>query len=251
MIGCRLSSLIFSGFLLLKAQAAQSETVYLVSGGYVSCRTSWNKPTDAPLFRMAKTKLAPTAFVASCYGSNSTSLEFVGDHGEAPVTAGVPELTEAVRARLLEAGEGAKLVILGHSYGGWVALQVAAALGPDVSIAYLATIDPISTKLCPPSNFASSISGSASVPYPPCTMAPGDLAASFGELRSLGIPWTQFYQDRYRYLKSSAIAEATTNRYLDYPALTDFWAFEAHAVMDQDPRVWETLTHDLASITGP
>lgn len=235
----KLAALVFAAFALAPARAS-AETIYLISGGYVSCRTSWNDPTSAPVFQAAKPRLDPEAFVAVCFRSDSTVLAFRSDKATVTSTGGVAELVQAVRARMEQAEPGSRLVVIGHSYGGWAAIKAAAELVHDYPIDYLASIDPISTTLCPPSAYLDN-----SQPYPSCTVAPEDLTEEFAALRQAGVHWVQFFQDRYEFIRSTPIEQASRNVYLTYPNLSDFWAWQAHALMDGDARVWDVVVADL------
>ena len=106
--------LLFLGLVGLGSLAGNglASPVYLISGGYVSCRTSWSKPTDTPLFQQAKPKLNPRAFVASCFGATSTSVWFQTDHGEPPRSGEVGDLVAVLRQRLVEEGPSAPLVVI-------------------------------------------------------------------------------------------------------------------------------------------
>lgn len=240
-----LAALVFTATALVPATAS-AETVYLISGGYVSCRTSWNDPTSAPVFQAAVLRLAPKSFVAACYRNDSTVLAFRSDLTDEMTVGGVEALTDAVRSRMAAAEPGSKLVVIGHSYGGWAVIKAAAALAGEMDVAYLATIDPVSTSACPPAAYLE-----ADEPFGPCTVAPAELAADFVKLREAGVVWVQFYQDRYAFIRSTPIAEATQNLYLTYPNLSDFWAWQAHALMDGDPRVWDVLVHDIPLVANP
>lgn len=230
----------------LVSTSAPAATVFLISGGYVSCRTGWSDPTAAPVFQAALPHLDQKAFVAVCFHSDSTVMSFRSDLADAVGQGDVDALVEAVHARLSAAEPGSKLVVIGHSYGGWAAIKAAAALVHDVDIAYLATIDPVSVVGCPPSAYLE-----ADEPFGPCTESPVDLAADFTTIRDAGVPWVQFYQDRYKFIRSTPIADATRNVFLTYPNLTDFWAWQAHALMDGDQRVWTEITADMSLFTVP
>lgn len=238
-----LAALSFAAFLLAPSPAP-AETVYLISGGYVSCRTAFNDPTSAPLFQAALPRLDPKAYVAVCFRSDSAVMSFRSDLDEDETSGGVADLIAGVRRRLAAAEPGSKLVVIGHSYGGWAVIKATAALVSDVEVAYLATIDPISTVGCPPSAYLA-----ADEPFGPCAEAPRDLANEFASLEDAGITWVQFYQDRYQFIRSAAIPEATRSLYVAYPNMNDFWAWQAHALMDGDERVWDVLVHDIPLVT--
>lgn len=247
----RLTALAFMGIYLLSAETAAAETVYLISGGYVSCRTAWNRPTSTPIFQAARSRLHPDAYVAVCYRTDSSIVSFMSDLGEPQASGNVDDLTQAVRMRMEAAAPNSRLVIIGHSYGASVVLKAALALIREFDVAYIATIDPVSSVSCPPSEFVRSLEGSATAPNPGCTTLPEDLTDRFGELHDASVPWVQFYQDRYAYLHSAPLDAASHNIYLAYPNLSNFWAWRAHALMDSDERVWDVLAHDISLITQP
>jgi pimeloyl-ACP methyl ester carboxylesterase len=161
--------------------------------------------------------------------------------------------TSTVFAENIESGEGFRgsisdlfdfiaesadgpILLVGQSYGGWLALQASLHLPSEIRILGLATIDPISMETCSPANFAGSILIGSD---PGCTEAPSDLASKFERIKRRVGDWHHFYQTEFSNLHSSRIPIATTNQKLSYG---ESWhPFGAHALTETDPRIWNNI----------
>ena len=110
--------------------------------------------------------------------------------------------------------ENHSLFIIGHSYGGWIAMRTAERIAAQSGkIAGLVTIDPISRRECTYTNWDN------------CLSAPRDLSQkSLETIAANSGNWTNFYQTRTSYLHSSTIAQAHTNTQID----VDHFQIENH-----------------------
>lgn len=118
-----------------------------------------------------------------------------------------------------------RIFVIGHSYGGWVAMKMAEDLNAQAGqLAGLVTIDPISRKDCTYTNWTN------------CLGAPRD----FGDDALRGIKektahWANFYQTTTPFLHSSEIAQADVNTKLD----------ATHFTIDSNEAVWRHLDRML------
>ena len=158
------------------------------------------------------------------------------------------EFYSAVRD-LIESTENARPTIVGHSYGGWNALQLMLNLG-SLGVRELITIDPISPEGCTPFNILrGNIPGRNGAPG--CLQAPADVgSAARQNIARATTTWTNFFQTDFGFLHSGPMAEATANRLLNYGDDV----VNAHSAIDNDPRVWEVIEkpilEDLANAVG-
>ena len=106
-----------------------------------------------------------------------------------------------------EWGPTAPVYFVGHSWGGWLAMQVVKQLGDRVKVGGLITVDPISPDYCSISDYLSAIAdwgmGDA---IAGCLVAPPDVAPSFRAslVRILGRNWFHYYQLDFPFLHSTA-----------------------------------------------
>ncbi len=118
---------------------------------------------------------------------------------------------------LFETGAAHRLIMAGHSYGGWLAMKSALVL--KEKLATLITIDPISRQctILSPGN---------------CTQAPKDVTHEQRlTIKGNAGRWLNFWQDQTSYLHSSVIPEADDN----------FEELVGHTAMDTQADVWDKL----------
>jgi pimeloyl-ACP methyl ester carboxylesterase len=233
---------------LARTAATAGKTVFVVSGGFFSCKGPWSEPTGtntytnfAPLMATAASD-APT-YVATCFGLGHDSLWYQTDADTTTQESTPDHYVDVVAARLAAAGPGARLALVGHSWGAWLALANAERLSRLAPVAYLASIDPISWPDCPPSYVAAAIVDGSSEgdPDPECQMAPPDLTTRYETIAAAANRWDHFYQDRFAYLHSGPIAAATTSTRIPYDDLSPESSWEAHGDMDRDERVYGAI----------
>ncbi len=115
----------------------------------------------------------------------------------------------------------APLYIVGHSYGGWMAMYLTLKLTATIPVRGLFSIDPISP-LCGPLQV---VTGNAV-----CKQAPKELD-NLAIQKRVG-HWLNFYQDQDSFLHSSGINEAE-NHYFQYRG--------PHSQIDYDSRTWDAI----------
>lgn len=157
----------------------------------------------------------------------------------------IPELFEKIR-RLADTPKGKRdLIVMGHSYGGWMAMNVVLHL-KEHRTRFLATIDPISVRLCKPQRFGwetlrwavGRVAENGS-----CTRNPRDMEPYYDELSKRADNWVNVYQSQTGFLHSSAIPEAHENVPRDYARVRN--PAGAHGAITSDEVVWDGLEDSL------
>ena len=240
------------------ASRPPAKPVFVVHGGFFSCKLPWSTPLGSQTYTHAKPMIdaaqswsgSPVAFVVTCFGSGHDTAWVQTDLN--PTSTGVPAGTipDLVADRVAQVGEGAEVVLIGHSWGGWLAMSDALKLPESAHLRYLATLDPISWQTCPPSTLITSVLGGtpSGAPEEPCTTAPEDLAPDYAAIRERAAYWGQYYQDQFSYLHSTAIDAADVSRHLVYDGLSSASEWEAHGMVDRDDTVYGGVGDAL---TGP
>lgn len=214
-------------------------TLYVVIGGNGTCTFSQPSPFFANLqsnnlFSGFESWLVKPGYLTPqdnvifvCYEWLSPMMRFY-DVRYQPVMTAIHEgqLDELVLSR---ASGMARMVVIGHSHGGWRAIKLAASpyLAANLPLPItLVSIDPVSRMTC------------LKLREPGCREAPSDL--SWDELRYLNtrVRWLNAYQDNGLLLKSSAIAAAHAN----IPVVSN------HVAIQTDVTVWQALVSWVTAI---
>ena len=112
---------------------------------------------------------------------------------------------------------GGAIFLIGHSYGGWLAMKTVYELADNLEFTGLFTIDPISRKTC---NYESPLG---------CISAPEDIIPFQRiKIRRNTSKWLNFYQSETWYLHSSHILQAHAN----------FIIPKSHTDIDTEESVW-------------
>jgi pimeloyl-ACP methyl ester carboxylesterase len=136
-----------------------------------------------------------------------------------------------------------KIYIVGHSYGGWSAIQVAQELGDrGFHVSGLTTIDPINPVLCKPRALAGNILSSGSAPLG-CLTAPSDFDSRIFQHVSW---WRNFYQKQTTILHSDAIQQLEfynpgTDRKSDFgnSLIRKNGNIDVHSALAHDENIWK------------
>ena len=158
------------------------------------------------------------------------------------VPASVASMTQARANQLSRPGRPTRVIMIGHSHGGWLVMKAARNWIPGADLRHLITIDPISYQNC--TQFRLVYESAANITTTlsdylistECKMAPSDLTSEGTKIKAnVSGTWTNYYQTQFRFIRSSAIAAATTNT----PLI--FTEFNAHRAMLSDKRVWDGI----------
>jgi hypothetical protein len=237
---------------LAAAAPAPPDLVIAGFGGYGSCGYG---PLDHPVAAKArelahqlqeKRRLSATLLL-SCFGATpgDPDVTEVEEPGGAAVTT--PRTVEDLAARLTVLARGSRqqrVIVAGHSHGGWLAMQVALALPRDVHVAFLVTIDPISRVKCDPLRFAATVAaktiGDPHHDY--CESFPPDVSvAQQSALAGRTLGWLHFYQTQTQDLHSSGAALAHRSRRVEFSTGQTGGSME-HAYIAGAPEVWRDVT---------
>jgi hypothetical protein len=211
----------------LESVRSNTTPVLVVMGGNNSCDSNLSPrsmglfdPFEKVLEKLNSQNGEEVPFLVSCYNSGASKLYYITSDSDGQVKEGLqPDLTDDL-SRLVETAANPGLMIAGHSYGGWLALQTAISLKDKAKLSALFSIDAISRVEC---TFASPMN---------CTSAPKDISRSqYAAIGASTTHWLNFYQTDTFYLHSSAIAGATHNIRVSAP----------HVGIDSDETVWTNI----------
>lgn len=184
-------------------------------GGYTSCGTGSNgDPNDMDLKKAydqvnaaLKTKLgAEPKFLISCFTAAYESV-FYRTSGSDELKNEVITGMESDFNELLAGVDTPQVLLVGHSYGGWTAMDVAKNLPATVKLKGLVTLDPISHVDCDPESFILATFGGATEEG--CTRAPQDFGeAGIAQIAKKAEEWLNYYQTKVEFLHSGEIKAA-------------------------------------------
>ena len=119
-----------------------------------------------------------------------------------------------------QAAGGRDVHVIGHSHGGWLALQTSVKLTESIQLGGLWSIDPISRVHCTPSRFTG------------CLEPPRDISAEqYQSVADNSDIWHNFYQTETFYLRSGPISAADHNHRVA----------ASHTRIDTRPEVWDSV----------
>lgn len=109
------------------------------------------------------------------------------------------------------------VVLVGHSYGGWLAMRTALALKSHVDLVTIDAISPVECQLTAPTSWLG------------CQRAPKDISSQ--EVGATTRRWQHFFQTSTVYLHSSEIPEANNEHVPNV----------GHTQIDDQPHVWAKI----------
>jgi len=188
--------------------------VFAFMGGYTSCGPEGD-PAQMDMVSMftkikqafeAKYHVSPV-YLLSCYTVDYLAVRFtlstVKDQVYNETVDGMLNEWESQLAQLTNP----VVYVVGHSYGGWTAMDTALKLDSRFRLGGLVTLDPISKMDCTPDKFLAGVfnfGGSEG-----CQRAPTDFSdAELAALAKRAGTWLNFYENQSDLLHSSAIASA-------------------------------------------
>ncbi len=220
----------------------------------------------------AKVETEQPKTIVTCFGPTGNPIIY----GVSPQNAKAPlsRVTVGSNGKLADNGlwdlirtEAGKrpVILIGHSYGGWLATQAALNLDPAVKVKGIVTIDPISRVHCPVSSFAAGVGirtfnyvrGIA--PPPPvagCVSAPSDVdedaqkkitARTEFSLNIYQKSQSTLHSDELKLFKKNIVVEdlkLNEERQKKFPVLFT----EPHNLIWQDDAVWG---HIRAAVQAP
>ncbi len=127
------------------------------------------------------------SWVASCYGMDANTVHYVDSESpEKNINVGTRAALWQHIAKL--ARDADRVLVLGHSYGGWTAMQLLLSGVQLNKVKALATVDPISVVDCTPGAYMKSSPG--------CQKFPADITAEQRRaVAKIAGNWRNFWQD--------------------------------------------------------
>jgi pimeloyl-ACP methyl ester carboxylesterase len=209
----------------------------VVMAGNNSCHEAdgvRRSPRGASLYRDFSTLIAGlqqrrsirSNYVVTCYSLSSQLYVANSDMPEDIEAIDESTLPDYIRSFQEAHGDG-RVLWIGHSYGGWLAMKTLLSFSDDARTlprTTLFTIDPISRRTCSASRWLG------------CSSAPTDISESeYAQLGSKVDHWVNFFQRRTPVVRSSAVKGAQRNVELGV----------GHTSIDNHPRVWGSIAERL------
>lgn len=228
-----------------QALAAPFDLLIAGFGGYGSCSLGYNghqvarEAAKLQAF-LATSKAVHAQLLLSCFDNvHNTVSTHIGDASQFSALS-FEDLRLKVES-LARKTKQKRVILIGHSHGGWLAMHTASQLAPDIALSFLVTIDPISREACPPLLFGSGLAAKlVGDPYRhSCEQFPPDITdeVQFAlARRSKG--WLHLYQTRTSHLHSSGSVRAHVSREMVYPQIE---LNEAHSFIAEDPDAWHLI----------
>ena len=219
------------------------DTLLVLIGGHNSCLPGPQSQDMAkPFFAMRRAlwrRGVSTSFLISCYGNLSYEAYTQRSHdlnrtvqidNEGLVRLVVEEARQTTTKRV---------AIVGHSYGGWLALNAALALPADIKLVSLTTIDPISQKSCVKHTLGvravSTILGDDA--NPGCQRFPDDIGPQDRQRLAASTAWRNYFQKRTALLRSGPVRDAASNILVD----------ASHSDICLEPAIWQRAENDIVA----
>lgn len=226
-----------------KSVASTSKALFVILGGWNSCSMGGFFDSGAEFLKAELKRGVSYRFIASCYAKLDDAVYYISSENVTDLIATTPQKFSATVNYKAEFTATKNIYALGHSYGGWLAMNLARYLPHSAMLKGLVTLDPISKINCTPTQLFGSYMRSQLEPWPHagCVEAPSDFTASErASISSRAGFWQNFYQNASVYLHSSNIVGAK-NYFVYYDFTSIFEIFDAHRTIDSDVRVWNNF----------
>lgn len=171
----------------------------------------------------------------------------------------ISDLTGFVsRIAVLSAQGRNPVFMIGHSYGGWMALEIARQLPEHVNVAGISTNDPISPRHCTPLNYVAAL-GDPIGALAGCRRAPSDITNEMRTQVLARIPtgaWRHYYQRNFIPLASSEFpGSAQPHLSQDLSPFLKLGSgvrpsFNAHTAIDQLSIVWYSFEVSIDNVVN-
>lgn len=249
----------------LNALEAESAPLLVLSGGFGSCGVGSQAGQDSPdprtmdvyknlkkiITDLEKTGVKNIATAISCFpvtliGASRSVYYVMSDEPEVVKSGLRQEFYDAVEK--LAKSEARRVThVIGHSYGGWNAMQLTKSAASELGVASLTTIDPISPVNCRPTNILIN-NDPNEAGQTACKEAPSDVTNSerLGIAKKAG-SWSNFYQTDNITLHSSAMTEAAVNKLIKYGAGSG----NAHIAISNNSVVWDSVLRKVTDSLEP
>ncbi len=252
--------------------------VLIVSGGFSSCGwidqsqlaggagNFWGNPGNMDMakeldsirreYSNHHSTTAPQ-FVVSCYNGKSSSYIYYFSSKNSKLRYTQWNQLSPLIAEIDTFEDTHQAYFVGHSYGGWLAMQLATATKVKNKNSLL-TIDPISPNHCAQASFAQSVLSGGNLAG--CTSFPIDIdQVMTRKLKDKYGAWHHFFQTAYNPLHSNVVDNTGAHGDSDVkssgagfvvPYASGGVLGGVHAQIDTDPVVWNKL-RDLLGMSQP
>ncbi len=186
-------------------------------GGFTSCGAGENGDPNTMEIKAvfdatakalkAQFKVDP-AYIIVCYTTDYESVYYRLSTASTVVKSEVIAGMEHDLGTLLSTIAHPVLYLVGHSYGGWTAMDTVLNLDPEYKVGGLVTLDPISHADCSPTDFLNATFGAGGAAEG-CIRAPEDFGAvGITKIGERSTTWLNYYQTQLSYLHSGEIKPA-------------------------------------------
>ena len=229
------------------------DVLLYVSGGFRSCERTNFEESAAPLYRELRSNGVVVRYVYSCYDQYARLHMRVG----VPVSGELKRVSaDELRDELIRQNsylESKTAYAIGHSYGGWMALEQSLALEDAAPFSGLTVIDVISPMQCTTLTALWSAAEQSTAIFEGevgCLSSPDEWRVGDRGVRMIkNLKWLDnFYQTLDPLVHSGAIGGAN-NKVFSYPKTSDGWG-EAHRLIDNDVRVWSVFRAQVLKAAG-
>ncbi len=244
------------------AAPAPGMPILTAIGGWNSCMKSPDNPTPNPYGMNIYTPFKEMAavleqqygqklpYLVGCFSSDIMAIRFYSsDAPQALQQLSVPRFY--AYAYQMARTQNRPLVAIGHSYGGWYAMDIARHRASDVRFKAIITVDPISPLTCKPETLARvllSRFGITESETHGCSESPSDFVSAARVLvRQNAGAWLNYYQqDIFTILKATPIPEATENNLIQHQTITA--AVNGHIALGQHRPMWQDIGQRLLQL---
>lgn len=249
----------------------EANPVIAVMGGFNSCMedADGNKtPRGSERWVNAEAVSAEHArgealWVRSCFDMWGWLYYITSDAPDVVYYTHISEPTplfDAIESLTAGQGEQHPVYLLGHSYGGWLAMYAGLHLPSTAKVRLLYTVDPISPAHCTPANYLSSIAqpGNTSTHLAGCRRAPTDFTQEYRGMINARLAesgWRHYYQLNFSPLHSGAYVDAAqpahsydVSPFLGRGGSRPSW--NAHAAIDDLSMIWYSFKTAIGSDLG-
>jgi pimeloyl-ACP methyl ester carboxylesterase len=242
---------------------APREPLVVSFGGFSSCADGPDGVTPAGTDRWARAEavtrevtLGAPRWVRGCFDRAGRVHWITSAAPDTVQRTGFDVLAPLVRSVAERAG-GSPVYLHGHSYGGWVAMHLAASLPASVQVRMLVTVDPISPAHCTPASYLVAAASPLTAPWTlaGCQRAPTDFSPGARRWILARLPdgaWRHYYQRGFIPLRASDFDAPSAHRRYDVsPFLTRLGgahpSWNAHVGIDELSVVWHTFAASIAN----
>jgi hypothetical protein len=218
----------------------QSETpksiLFIYAGGHISCGKDSNGTSDSPYGMSSWKNVRDTVtqfsnagqevtYAISCHTNTSEVHYSYSDIGGRVNSSSINSYQQ-VLTQLVKDKHPDKIVIAGHSYGGWLSLKVSLALTSVLGVYDLHTIDPISRENC-----------SVLTPFA-CQEFPSDITnRARQDIADQSSRWVNYFQTESSMLHSGSTSQADVNYKIS----------ASHTEIDTRNEVWDRIQESFGA----